>query len=106
MIPVEISAARSVEALLEGYYEMPDNTIGGVVCGRCTDVERRYDRKADQVHHASVQHVRYCYDMAAYQDAEAKAELEAERRNERFWEERGAGMDDPRDWGGVQSLYV
>lgn len=88
---IPIAQARPVEALREGYYEGPDYTDAGVVCGGCSQ------HYTGQVRHASVEHVRYCFALAAEIAAESAAELEAERRNERFWEERGGPEDDPRE---------
>lgn len=88
---IPLAQARSVEVLSQGYYEGPDATDAGVVCGGCSQ------HYADQVRHASVAHVRYCFALVAEMAAEAAAEQEAERRNERYWEERGGAEEDPRE---------
>lgn len=45
--------------------------------------------------HKTVADVRDCYAEAQYAEESAKAEAEAERRNEQWFEERGGAVDDP-----------
>lgn len=50
--------------------------------------------RGSKVNHPTADDVRDCYAGRYNDEAQAKAEHEAEQRNERFWEERGAGEDD------------
>lgn len=66
-----------------------------ITCGRCT----KY--RGEAVKHDTVTTVRACYAAAVCfieqeDDDQARAEIAAEARNERFWENRGAddGFDD------------
>lgn len=85
VIPAEF--AQTEDELAKGYYEFPEATRIGVVCGQCSTSERDRtgDRKA-QVRHASIALVRYCFDTRAAMDAETKAEMDAERRVELYYE--------------------
>lgn len=56
-----------------------------VKCGSCKDK------------HETVNDVRDCYAQAQYDEEQAKAEAEMERRSERWFEERGGAVDDPRE---------
>lgn len=84
---IEVEAAKTEDELAQGYYEFPEATRTGVVCGQCSASERDRtgDRKA-QVRHASAALVRYCFGTRAAMDAETKADLEAERRVELYFE--------------------
>jgi hypothetical protein len=88
---IPLAQARPVEVLREGYYEGPDYTDAGVVCAGCSQ------HYTGQVRHASVEHVRYCFALAAEMEAEAAAEHAAERAVERYFEERGGAEYDPRE---------
>lgn len=88
---IPVAQARSIAVLEDLYYEGPDFTETGVVCADCS---RHY---TGQVRHASIEHVRYCNELRQQIEAETKAELDAEARNERWWEERGGPEDDPHE---------
>lgn len=69
----------------------PLSTDEGPVCGNCTHWDGVGDRVI--IHHASIDEVRRCYKMRYDEEAEAMealAEQAAERRAERFYEERGS----------------
>jgi hypothetical protein len=88
--------ARSVAELEELYYETPEATVDGIVCGLCSRHERHPDGTRVSVRHASVDHVAYCYSLYYQIEAESADERAAELANERYFEERGA-QDDPRE---------
>lgn len=70
----------------DAYWNGPDVLAeGGVRCGAC---KRR---------HASADDVRWCYDLKHQHDAANQGEREAEARNERWFEERGGPVEDPRE---------
>lgn len=58
-------------------YSLPIATETGIRCGSCKQ------------RHALAASVKFCYAMQAEYRAEQEAEIAAERRNERFFEERG-----------------
>jgi hypothetical protein len=66
-VPVVTSAAAPVD-WFSGGYDLPDNTMSGIVCGDCTR------RCAPPVRHATVSHVRACGEVKAGWEAEARAE--------------------------------
>lgn len=69
----------------------PAATNEGVICGNCTHWDGTGDRVI--VRHASTDDVRRCYQQRYDEEAEAMealAEQAAERRAERFYEERGS----------------
>jgi hypothetical protein len=86
---IPANQARSIDQLDgEGAYaELPEITLTGPVCGSCSQRERRVegDRRI-QVRHATVEHVRYCFGVNYDAEAEARAEMLAERRTEMFFE--------------------
>lgn len=86
-IPMATFAATPVH-LLDGYRFSgdPEVTLSGIVCGQCSDRYRDENNKRIILRHASVEHVRACYDASARAEAEAAAEYEAERRNELYFE--------------------
>lgn len=96
IVTVPAAQARSVAQLGELYYEGPDYTATGVVCGACTDSLHVSGEPRVQVRHASVELVGYCADLRQQIEAESAAELAAEAAVERYFEERGA-QDDPRE---------
>lgn len=87
--PIPADQARSLDRLDgEGAYaELPESTITGPVCGSCSQHARRNegDRRI-QVRHATVAHVRYCFGVNYDAEAEARAEVLAERRTELYFE--------------------
>ena len=102
VVPAE--KARPVSELVDedGYRYFPEPTETGVVCGRCSK-EARADGSKEPVRHATAAHVRACYDADTQQREFAdqqRAELEAEARNERFFEERGAHEPEEMDYLG------
>jgi hypothetical protein len=91
---IPASQARPIDQL-EGrgaYAELPDATLTGIVCGSCTQHARRAEWDAGQVkirdviRHATVEHVRYCFGVNYDAEAEARAEMLAERRTEMYFE--------------------
>lgn len=82
---VRIAQARTIAQLQELYYEGPEATDAGIVCGQCTDYHGRFEPGL-QVRHASVTHVSFCYDLGRQMKAESEAEAAAELRNERYFE--------------------
>lgn len=88
---VPADQARPVSELVDdgGYLYFPEATETGVVCGRCSE----WGCRGRKVRHASAAHVRACHaahvQQKEFADQQA-AELEAEARVERFFEERGA----------------
>lgn len=87
LVTILVEDAKSVDLLMQGYYEFPEATSTGIVCGQCSKSERDRtgDRKA-QVRHASTEHVRYCFGTRAAMDAETAAEMAAERAATRYFE--------------------
>lgn len=87
-IPIATFAATPVD-LLSGYcyFSGPEATLSGIVCGQCSDCFRTEDGKRLIVRHASVEHVRACYDTSARIEAESAGEIAAERAVERYFEE-------------------
>lgn len=86
---IPASQARAIDQL-EGdgaYAELPEITLTGPVCGSCTQHARRVeDDRQIQVRHATVEHVRYCFGVNYDAEAEARAEMLAERRTEMYFE--------------------
>lgn len=75
-------------------------TARGIRCGN------RMAHGADRVYHPSVTAVKECYNESAriaFEEEQAKSELEAEARNERWFEERGGSEDDPRE---AEAMYM
>lgn len=108
VVPVE--QARPVSELSDedGYLYFPEPTMIGKVCGRCSK-EARANGSKEQVRHASFAHVKACYDADAQQREFADqiaGELEAEARNERFFEERGAYEPEEMDFLGWGMQYA
>jgi hypothetical protein len=88
--PIPAADAKSIEVLSCEYYGFPENTHTGIVCGQCTTSARDdMDDYTVQVHHVSVEHVRFCYGQREAMDAEVAGEIWAEKRNEQWFEERG-----------------
>lgn len=53
--------------------------------------------RGSKVNHETAEDVRDCYAGRYHDEAEAKAEQEMEKRQERWYEERGGAEDDPRE---------
>lgn len=85
--PIPTADARSVAELEQTYFELPESTETGPVCGSCSQHARRSlgDRRA-QVRHATAAHVRYCFGANYEAEAEARAEALVERRTEQYFE--------------------
>ncbi|WP_215544986.1 hypothetical protein [Amycolatopsis sp. CA-230715] len=84
-IPMAVFAAAPVDDLLRHYwFGQPEATLSGVVCGHCSDVVN--DR---MVRHASVNHIRACFDAGEEARAQAEAERAVDRSVERSFEDRG-----------------
>lgn len=91
---IPASQARTIDQLDTGapYPELPDATLTGPVCGGCSQRARRIEweagriRTRDAIRHATVEHVRYCFGVNYDAQAEMRAEVEAERRTEMFFE--------------------
>lgn len=79
MTLVPIANARPVESLWD-FRSLPCSTDGGVACGECSKTARELsgNRRA-KIYHASTDHVRYCFEVRALDEAEARAEQKAER---------------------------
>lgn len=86
-LAVAVEQARTVAELREGYYELPDRTTTGIVCGQCARGERELIPTFGRTYHASVAHVRHCHRVHADMEAEARSERESEQAVERFYEE-------------------
>lgn len=69
-------------------------TVTGPVCAECSFWDHDARRRV-QVRHASAASVRECHAKARDAQAQARADLEAERLVERFFEERGGSDHDP-----------
>ncbi|MFK0244531.1 hypothetical protein ACIQUM_07520 [Amycolatopsis azurea] len=84
-IPMATFAATPVAELTRRYqFGRPEATQSGVVCGHCT---RAF---ADvTVRHATVGHVRACFEAGEEERAQTEADLAAERAAERALENQG-----------------
>lgn len=82
--PLFRHVATPVEYL--SLYDPPETTDAGVVCGDCTK------NRGEKIRHASVEHVRACWDLAR----EAEAQYRAETYAESFmsWVAGGGSQDD------------
>lgn len=87
LTPIPAEQARPVAELEQTYFELPEFTETGPVCGSCSQHARRSldDRRA-QVRHATADHVRYCFGTNYEAKAEMRAETLAERRTEQYSE--------------------
>lgn len=99
--PIPADQATSIEELREGYFAIPENTLTGVVCGFCTQIERKGGNRV-QVRHASVAHVRYCFAT----NYEAEAEMRAEQHAENAWLRWAEGGWDPTGAYAAESLLT
>lgn len=85
--PIPTAQARPVAELEQTYFELPESTETGPVCGSCSQHARRsLDDRRVQVRHATADHVRYCFGANYEAEAEMRAETLAERRTEMYFE--------------------
>jgi hypothetical protein len=82
---LELELKRRLDEDEKDYSPTPAVTETGVVCGNCTHRDHNDDRVI--IRHATASDVRDCYAYRYHQEEQAEAELAAERRVERFFEE-------------------
>lgn len=84
--PIPADEATSIQELRKQFDAAPENTSTGVVCGGCTQIERKHGDLRAKIRHASVAHVRYCFAINYEADAAARSEQDAEMAIERYLE--------------------
>lgn len=75
----------AAEELYQEYSRHPRPTEAGVVCGNCTHRDHNNERVI--VRHENAADVRECYAARYDEEQQIEAEIEAEKRVERFFEE-------------------